>query len=66
MRKNLSLLVVAFCLTATAQNSSTFAPRSQIYITHITVIDTETGIELTDQTVLIAGGKIADVAKSRI
>jgi imidazolonepropionase-like amidohydrolase len=64
MRKNLGLLVVAFCLAATAQNSSTFAPRSQIYITHVTVIDTETGKEATDQAVLIADGKIADVAKS--
>jgi ketosteroid isomerase-like protein len=64
MRKNLDLLVVAFCLTATAQNSLTFVPRPQIYITHVTVIDTETGKEATDQAVLIADGKIADVAKS--
>src|SRR5689334_11900811 len=49
MRKNLSLLLVAFCLTATAQNRLTSASQSQIYITHVTVLDTETGKEATDR-----------------
>jgi ketosteroid isomerase-like protein len=65
MRKNLSLFLVALGLTATAQNSSTSASQLEILITHVTVIDTDTGKEATDQTVTISGGKIADVAKSR-
>lgn len=65
MSKTLNLLLVAFCLTATAQNSATSAPQSEIYITHVTVIDTETGKEATDQTVVISDGKIADVAKTK-
>jgi hypothetical protein len=65
MGKTLSLLLVALCLTATAQNSLTSASQSQIYITHVTVIDTETGKEATDQTVVISESKVADVAKSR-
>jgi|ERR1700676_5043173 len=64
MRKTCTLLLVAFCLTATAQNSSTFAPQSQIYITHTTVIDTDTGKEAADQTVVISNGKIANVERS--
>src|SRR5690242_13573944 len=52
------------CLTASAQNSPASGTRSQIYFTHVTVIDTETGKEATDQTVLLTDGKVADVAKS--
>ncbi|HET7206801.1 MAG TPA: nuclear transport factor 2 family protein [Terriglobales bacterium] len=65
MRKTLIFLLVAFCFTAVAQNSSTSVPQSQIYITHVSVIDTETGKEATDQTVVISDGKIADIEKSR-
>jgi len=65
MAKNLSLLLVALALTATAQNGSTSASQPQILITHVTIIDTDTGKEATDQTVMISGGKIADVAKTR-
>jgi Amidohydrolase family len=65
MRKTFTLLVVAFCLTATAQNSSTFAPQSQIYITQTTVIDTDTGKEATHETVVISDGKISALAKSK-
>jgi ketosteroid isomerase-like protein len=64
MKKIFTLPLVAFCLTAAAQNSSTSAPQSQIYITHVSVIDTQTGKETTDQTVVISDGKIASVQKS--
>jgi len=58
------MLPIALCFIATAQNSSTFTPQSQIYITHTNVIDTQVGKEATDQTVVISDGKISDVAKS--
>jgi len=48
-----------------AQDRSTSAPRSQVYITRVSVIDTETDKEATDETVAISDGKIADVEKSR-
>jgi imidazolonepropionase-like amidohydrolase len=57
------LLPIVLCVTAVAQNSSTIA-HAPIYITHVVVIDTETGKEATDQTVIISDGKIADVARS--
>lgn len=59
-----TFLVIALCFTAAAQNNPTSAPRSQIYMTHVTVIDTETGKEAADQTVVISDGKISKVAKS--
>lgn len=65
MRKTLTFLLIWSCFTAAAQNNSTTPPQSKIYITHVTVIDTDTGKEATDQTVMISDGKIADVAKSR-
>jgi len=61
MRKTLTLLLIALDLTAAAQ---TLAPQSEIYITHVTVIDTDRGKETTDQTVVISDGKISDVAGS--
>jgi imidazolonepropionase-like amidohydrolase len=57
--------LIALCFTAAAQNSPTLSPRSQIYITHVIVLDTDTGKEATDQTVVISDGKISDVAKSK-
>ena len=65
MRKTLSLFLIAFCPTAAAQNSQTPPLQSQIYITHVTVIDTETGKEATNQTVVISDGKIAAVTNSK-
>jgi hypothetical protein len=38
------LLPIVLCVTAVAQNSSTIA-HAPIYITHVVVIDTETGSE---------------------
>jgi len=36
-----------------------------MYITHVTVIDTQTGTESRDQTVVISGDRISDVEHSR-
>lgn len=36
-----------------------------VYITHVNVIDTETGKEVTDRTVIISGDRILDVRDSR-
>jgi len=38
---------------------------SQIYITHVTVIDTETGKEAKDRTVVISGERISEVRDSK-
>src|ERR1051326_6444742 len=62
MRTTLTLVLTGLCFTAAAQTS---APQSKVFITHVTVIDTETGKEEADQTVVISDGKISDVAKSR-
>jgi hypothetical protein len=64
MSKILTFLLMGLCFLAASQNKVTSTSQSQIYITHVTVIDTETGKEATDQTVIIADGKIAAVAKS--
>lgn len=64
MSKKLAFLLIALCFTAAAQNKSTLSPQSRIYISHVTVIDTETGKEARDQTVLISGDRISDVVKS--
>ena len=42
------LLPIVLCVTAVAQNSSTIA-HAPIYITHVVVIDTETGKEAFNQ-----------------
>lgn len=64
MKKILSVLPIALCFTTAAQNSS-LATQPRVYITHVTVIDTETGKEAADQTVVIADGKISDIGKSK-
>jgi amidohydrolase family protein len=72
MRAQLSILLVAFAqlwAVATAQEqqlpSSRRAVGSTIYITHVTVIDTETGKEAQDRTVVISGERISDVGDSK-
>jgi imidazolonepropionase-like amidohydrolase len=57
------LLPIVLCVTAVAQNSSTIA-HAPIYITHVVLIDTETGSEAPDQTVIVSGGKIAEIRDS--
>jgi len=64
MRNILILLAIALCSSAVVQTASTLAPQSQIYITHVTVINTDTGEEATDQTVVIAGDRISEVKDS--
>ena len=66
MRNTLILLWIASCLFAAAQSTSTQATPAQIYITHVTLIDTKTGKEATDQTVVISDGKIADVTTKNL
>jgi imidazolonepropionase-like amidohydrolase len=40
-------------------------PSNRIYITHVTVIDTETGKEAQNQTVIISGNRISDIRNSK-
>lgn len=56
------VIVVTFALCW----ASTEANHSPIYITHVTVIDTETGAEATDQTVIISGDRIAAVQSTAV
>ena len=66
MRSICWFLPVVICVTVRAQNTGpNRAPDTTTYITHVTVIDTNTGKEVTDQTVVVAHGKIADVANSK-
>ena len=65
MRKISAFLLIGLCFTARAQNNSTTPAQSKIYITPVTVINTDTGEEATAQTVVISNGRISDVAKSK-
>ena len=57
--------LIAFCAAAawaqTQQPLATSPPNGSIYITHVTVIDTETGKEFRDRTVHISGDRISEV-----
>jgi hypothetical protein len=62
-------LVLGACVSiASAQDLSTAAARSvsgnPIYIEHVTVIDTESGKEAQDQTVIISGTRISELRHS--
>jgi imidazolonepropionase-like amidohydrolase len=48
-----------------SSNATAPVPSNPIYITHVTVIDTESGKETQDQTVIIAGNRISDIRKSK-
>jgi hypothetical protein len=69
MRAKLLLMLLAFgllCSLATAQDRLTAATAlnvasNSIYITDVTVIDTETGKEDRDSTVIISGNRILDI-----
>jgi hypothetical protein len=73
MRANLCLLLFAFahlCAVAMAQEQpAAVIARSLVgsatYITHVTVIDTETGKEIPDRTVMISGDRISEVRDSK-
>ncbi len=73
MRTRLSLLLVVIgqlCTVAIArkQPAVVTSPSSvtrAIYIIHVTVIDTETGKEAQDRTVVISGDRISEVKASR-
>lgn len=69
MRTKLLLMLLAFgpvCSLAIAQNRSTAATplnaaTKAIYITHVTVIETETGKKAKDRTVIMSGDRISEV-----
>jgi hypothetical protein len=73
MRAKLFLSLVAFAqLSAVAmaqeQPSAVTSPSSAgsaTYITHVTVIDTETGKEMQDRTVILSGDRISEVRDSK-
>jgi hypothetical protein len=73
MRARLCLSLFAFahlCAVAIAQEqpSAVISPSSvggATYITHATVVDTETGKEIQDRTVVISGGRISEVRDSK-
>jgi hypothetical protein len=72
MRATLCLSLVAFgqlCEAAMAQEQpagviSQSSVGSATYITHVAVIDTETGKKIQDRTVIISGGRISEVRDS--
>jgi hypothetical protein len=69
MRTKLCLSFVAFfqlCAVSMAQEkpATVRSASSAIYITHVTVIDTETGKETQDRTVIISGERISEVRDS--
>lgn len=73
MRATLCLSLVAFgqlCAVAMAQEQpvpviSPSSVGSATYITHVTVVDTETGKEMRDRTVIISGDRISEVRDSK-
>jgi len=73
MRTRLSLLLVVIgqlwtVAIAQKQPAAVTSPSSvtrAIYIIHVTVIDTETGKEAQDRTVVISGDRISEVKASR-
>jgi imidazolonepropionase-like amidohydrolase len=71
MRAQLHLVVVAFGMVALAQKqpAAVIEPSSvgsTVYITHVTVIDTETGKEARNRAVKIEGDRISEVKSSEI
>ena len=66
---SLFLALTTCASAALAQVRSTTAtssvPSNPIYITRVTVLDTETGKETPDQTVIISGNRISDIRNSK-
>ena len=71
MRAQLSVLLVAFgqlCAMAQEQPSGVISPNSAgrtTYITHVTVVDTKTGKEIQDRTIVVSGDRISEVRDSK-
>ena len=61
----LIILCTSIAWAQTQQTAATATPSSPIFIMHVTVIDTETGKEVQDRTVIISGDRIAEVKDSR-
>ena len=59
----IAILIPAHICTSSSRGR-TLAANSATYITHVTVIDTETGAENPDQTVIVAGDRITAVRAS--
>jgi ketosteroid isomerase-like protein len=58
------LLPIVLSGTAITQNNSMSTADRPTYITQVVVIDTETGREAPDQTVIVSGEKIVDIRAS--
>jgi imidazolonepropionase-like amidohydrolase len=58
-----AFIALACCVWAALRSRAT--ENSSIYVTHVTVIDTESGKELHDQTVTISGDRISGVQDSK-
>ena len=72
MRASISVLPITAgllcCLAAQALSSDSASRDTEtgsIYIAHVTVIDTETGKEESDRTVVISGDRISEVRDSK-
>jgi imidazolonepropionase-like amidohydrolase len=70
MRAKICLSLVAFvqmCAISLAQEkpATVISPSSATYITHVTVIDTETGRDMQDRTVIILGDRISEIRDSK-
>ncbi len=68
IRFRLLFMLMTFASAAFAQGSTGVTakvPISSIYITHVTVIDTLTGKELPDRTVIISGDRISEVTADK-
>src|SRR5580692_13201298 len=73
MRAGIPILLLAFAQFGAAavakqhqvSDSSSSSVASAIYITHVTVIDTENGKKIQDRTVIISGDRISEIRDSK-
>ena len=61
----LALLCIAHGALAGQRANSNSSMSGQIYVTHVTIVDTVGGKEDRDQTVIISGNRISQVSRSR-
>ena len=64
MRILAALLTFLLCFSAAAENAASSRSAGRTYITHVTVIDTDTGKELNDRTVEISADRVIAVVRS--